>query len=57
MHFVYIVTYLGNMLVIEWEISSLMIDWLYILKKNVTDNIDSEAIKSHNDFKIRKLVK
>ena len=34
-----------------------MIDWLYILKKNVTDNIDSEAIKSHNDFKIRKLVK
>ena len=33
MHFVYINTYLGNMLVIEWEISSLIITWLYTLKK------------------------
>ena len=33
MHFVYIVTYLGNILVIEREISSLMIIWLCILKK------------------------
>jgi len=33
MHFVYIVTYLGKMLVIEWKISSLIIIWLCILKK------------------------
>ena len=34
MHFVYIsITYLGNMLVIEWEVSSLMIAWSYTLKK------------------------
>ena len=33
MHFVYIVTYLDKMLVIEKEISSLMITWLCILKK------------------------
>ena len=44
MHFVYIVTYLGNMLVIEWVISSLIIVWLCTLKKNVANNIDSEAI-------------
>ena len=33
MHFVYIVTYLGTILVIEWEISGLMITWFYVLKK------------------------
>ena len=31
-HFVYIITDLGNILVIENEISSLMITWLCILK-------------------------
>ena len=33
MHFVYIITYLGNMLIIEWEINSLIIAWLCTLKK------------------------
>jgi len=31
--FFYIVTYLSKILVIEWEINSLMITWLCILKK------------------------
>ena len=45
MRFVYIVTYLGKMLVIERVISSLMINWLCILKKkNVVDSINDEAI-------------
>ena len=33
MHFVYMVTYLGKMLVVEREISSLMITLLCILNK------------------------
>ena len=33
MHVVYIVTYLGTILVIEWEISDLMITWFCVLKK------------------------
>ena len=33
MHLVNIVTYLENMLVIEWEINNLMITWLCTLKK------------------------
>ena len=46
MRFVYIVTYLGKMLVIEMVISSLIINWLCILKKkkNVVDSINDEAI-------------
>ena len=44
MHFVYIVSYLGKMLVIERKINSLMITWLCILKKNVVDSINNEAI-------------
>ena len=44
MHFVYIVTYLGKILVNEREISSLMITWLCILKKNVVDSINNETI-------------
>ena len=43
-HFVYMVTYLGKMLVIEREISSLMITWLFILKKSVVDSFNNEAI-------------
>ena len=34
-----------------------MIVWLCILKKNVANKIDSEAIISHNEFKVWKLVK
>ena len=52
MHFVHISTYFGNMLVIEWEISNLIIVWLCILKKNVADNINSKTNISHNNFKI-----
>ena len=54
MHFVYISTYLGNMLVIEWEISSLIITWLWVvyIEKDVDDNIDNEVIILHNYFKI-----
>ena len=33
MHFVYTITYVGNILVFEWEINSLIIVWLCILKK------------------------
>ena len=33
MHFVYTVTYLGTILVIEWEIGGLMITWLCVMKK------------------------
>ena len=45
--FNYIVTYLGKILVTEWEISSLMIIWLCIGKldvTNITDNINNETI-------------
>ena len=44
MHFVYMVTYLGKMLVIEREISSLMINLLCILKKDVAYSINNETI-------------
>ena len=57
MHLVNIVTYLENILVIEWEISNLMIALVVYIEKDVVDNIDSETIISHNDFKIWKLVK
>ena len=50
--FNYIVTYLGKILVIEWEISSLMIIWLYI-GKDVTNTTDSI---NHNNFKYEKLL-
>ena len=33
MHFIYIVTYLNKILVIEQEISNLIITWLCVLKK------------------------
>ena len=53
MHFVYIVTYLGKMLVIEKEISSLMITWLCMLKKkNIVNGINDEA--SIQQFQIMK---
>ena len=52
MHLVNIVTYLENILVIEWEISNLMIALVVYNEKDVVDNIDSETIISHNDFKI-----
>ena len=45
----FIVTYLCKILVIEWEISSLMITWLCVLKKNVTDSINNEAIINKNE--------
>ena len=47
------------MLVIEGEISSLIIVGLCTLKKkkNVAENIDIETIISHNNFKIWKLMK
>ena len=45
MHFVYIVTYLGKILVIEWEISSLINDYFVVcIEKNVTNNINNETI-------------
>ena len=45
MHFVYIVTYLGKILVIEWEISSLINDYFVVcIKKDVTDSINNETI-------------
>ena len=43
------VTYLCKILVIEWEISSLMITWLCVLKKNLTDSINNEAIINKNE--------
>ena len=43
MHFVYIVTYFGQVLVIEQEINSLM-NVYYIRQKNVIDSIDNETI-------------
>ena len=49
MHFFYISTYLENTLVIEWEISNLLV--VYI-EKDLADNIDIEIIISYNDFKI-----
>ena len=49
MHFVYIVTYLGNILVIEWESSSLMITWLCVLKKMQTIVLIMKL--SYNNFK------
>ena len=45
MHFVYIVTYLGKIFVIEWEISSLINDYFVVcIKKDVTDSINNETI-------------
>ena len=38
-HFVYIVTYLEKMLVDEW-----LLNYLCILKKNVTDSINNKVI-------------
>ena len=43
-HLVYIVTYLGKILVIEWLTINVMIAWLCTLKKNVADNIDNKTI-------------
>ena len=50
MHFVYMVTYLGKMLVIEREISSLMINLLCILKKMQLIVLIMNL--SYNNFKI-----
>ena len=51
MHFVYIVTYFGQVLVIEWEINSLMIAWLCILTKMM--QLIALIMKlSYNDFEI-----
>ena len=51
MHFVYIVTYLGKILVIEWEISSLINDYFVVcIKKDVTDSINNETIIQQNFF-------
>ena len=45
MHLVYIVTYLGKILVIEWEISSLINDYFVVcIEKDVTDSINNEII-------------
>ena len=45
MHFVYIVTDLGKILVIEWEIISLINDYFVVcIEKNVTNNINNETI-------------
>ena len=45
MHFVYIVTYLGKILVIEWEISSLINDYFVVcIENNVTNSINNETI-------------
>ena len=56
MHFVYIVTYLGKMFVIEREISSLMITWLCMLKKNVVNSINNEASYHTTISKYEKLI-
>ena len=51
MHFVYIVTYLGKIFVIEWEISSLINDYFVVcIKKDVTDSINNETIIKQNFF-------
>ena len=50
MHFVYIVIYLGKMLVIDWKISSLIIVWLCTLKKMQMITLIMKL--SYNDFKI-----
>ena len=63
MYFVYISTYLGNILVIKQEIITLsqkkkkgdqqLNNYLVVyIKKDVVDNINSEIIISHNNFKI-----
>ena len=70
MHFVYIVTYLGKIFVIEWEISSLINDYFVVcIKKDVTDSINNETIIQqiffcccwrnllYSNFKYEKLVK
>ena len=45
MHFVYIVTYLGKIFVIEWEISSLINDYFVVcIENDVTDSINIESI-------------
>ena len=43
--FCYIVTYLGKILVIEWEISSLINDYFVVcIENNVTNSINNETI-------------
>ena len=54
MHFVYIVTYLSKILVIEREISSLMITWLCVLKKMQLIALIMKL--SYNNFKYEKLI-
>ena len=49
-HIVYIITDLGNILVIENEISSLMITWLCILKNMQLITLIMNL--SYNNFKI-----
>ena len=51
MHFVYIVTYLGKIFVVEWEISNLINDYFVVcIKKDVTDSINNETIIQQNFF-------
>ena len=51
MLFVYIVTYLGKILVIECETSSLINDYFVVcIKKDVTDSINNETIIHQNFF-------
>ena len=45
MHFVYMVTYLGKMLVVEREISSLMITLLCIQQFQNMKNLQKEILK------------
>ena len=63
MYFVYISTYLGNILVIKQEINTLskkkkkkgdqqLNNYLVVYIKKDVDNINSEIIISHNNFKI-----
>ena len=45
MHFVYIVTYLGKILVIEWEINCLINDYFIVcIEKDVTVSVNNETI-------------
>ena len=55
MQVVYIFTYFGKVLVIEWEINGLIITWLYTLTK-IMQLIALIMKLSYNDFKIWKLV-
>ena len=64
MYFVYISTYSGNILVIKQEINTLskkkkkkkgdqqLNNYLVVYIKKDVDNINSEIIISHNNFKI-----